>query len=93
MLGFTTINGGQDDGSDLQNCNDDDEEAVSSQQDSRFLDGTAITQETDDEDKCTGGDENVSTLLDYSWLCQLLCEKVFMHNCHQKIGKDLCHLP
>ena len=63
---------GQNYGSDLEECNDDNEKAIGSQEDARFLDGTTVAQETDNEDKCTGGDENVSTLLNHGWLCHLL---------------------
>ncbi len=66
------VDRGQDDGSDLQQSNDDDEEAVSSQKDAGLLDGTAVAKEADDEDKCTRGNENVSTLLNHGRLCQLL---------------------
>ena len=72
FLSLRDVEGGQNDGCDLQDCDDDNEEAVGGQEDARFLDGTAVAQETDDEDKCTGSDENVSTLLNHGGLCHLL---------------------
>ena len=72
FLSLRDVERGQNDGCDLQDCDDDNEEAVGGQEDARFLDGTAVAQETDDEDKCTGSDENVSTLLNHGGLCQFL---------------------
>ena len=72
FLSLRDVERGQNDGCDLQDCDDDNEEAVGGQEDARFLDGTAVAQETDDEDKCTGSDENVSTLLNHGRLCHLL---------------------
>ena len=76
ILGFflrlRDVEGSQNDGGDLQDRDDDNEEAVGGQEDAGFLDGTAVAQETDDEDKCTGSDENVSTLLNHGRFCQFL---------------------
>ena len=72
---FFFEDGGQYDGSDLEECNDDNEKAVGSQKDARFLDGTTVAQEAYNEDKCTSGDENVSTLLNHCGLCHLLQNK------------------
>lgn len=71
-LGMVLVDSGQDNGSDLEECDDDNEEAVGSQQDSGLLDCAAVSEKADDEDKCTGCDENVSTLLNHGGLCQLL---------------------
>ena len=35
-------NGGQDDGSDLEKCNNDNEKAIGSQEDAGFLNGTTV---------------------------------------------------
>ena len=72
LLGMIFVEHSQGNGSDLEECNDDNEEAVGRQEYSGLLDGAAVAKKTDDEDKCTSGDENVSTLLNHGRLCQLL---------------------
>lgn len=76
LLGLAFVDCGQDNGSDLEECNDDNEKSIGRQEDSGLLDGSAVSEETDDEDKCTGCDENVSTLLNHGGLRQLLQREI-----------------
>ena len=67
-LGLSLVEGSQDNGRDLQDCDDDDKEAVGGKQDPGLLDGPAVTQEGDEEDERARGDQNVCALFDHRGL-------------------------
>ncbi len=60
--------------SNLQHCDDDDEESIGGEEHPGLLDGPAVAEDGHEEDKGANSDEDVSTLLDHRRLLQLLRE-------------------
>ena len=71
LFSWTSVNCGQNNGSDLQKGDDNDKEAISGQKNAGLFDSSTVAKKTYDEDKCTHSNKNVSTLFNYSWLRQL----------------------
>ena len=59
----------------LKKRNDDDEESVRGQQNPGLFDRPAVAQEGDNEDECSGGNQDVSALLNHSRLSQFLRQR------------------
>ena len=64
-VGLVFVDGGKDDGGDLEEGDDNDEQAVRRQQDAGFLDGAAVPEEADNENERARRDQDISTLLDH----------------------------
>ena len=72
LLCMTLVDSSKDDGCDLEESDDDDEDSVGCEKDPRLFDGSAVAKETDDENKGSGSNQYVSTLLYHRGFSQLL---------------------
>jgi len=72
MVSLRLVQSAQQDGSDLQKEDDDEEDAIGSEEDPGLFESATVAKDGDDEDESADGNEDISGLLYHCWL-----DKVF----------------
>merc|ERR1719187_1330562 len=72
MVSLRLVQSAQQDGSDLQKEDDDEEDAIGSEEDPGLFESATVAKDGDDEDESADGNEDISGLLYHCWLDKVI---------------------